>query len=258
MYKQIINPDTQRKIYVYGITYNKLVKKYGKEWVKNQPIYNTEKSPKSPIVLKNYHIQESNNVDLHEDVMYQILLNFDINSIKNYCVSKKNIALCNNKNLWITIFERDQLPLYKMYDNYKDWIAEYNKIYHIKLEVQQIIKLMIINLDRYRTPSFEIKIQFLGEFIYNNISYNNVINIIYKNDMFIIPYYSVKRNTNIYDIENFLITLLYNFPNAKIGTPEGGHTLSLRKKDLSTDELGYGYYPKLTESRLNFYKNYNY
>lgn len=252
MYTQIINPDTHRKIYVYGTTYNKLVKKYGKEWERNQPIYNTEKSPKSPIILKNY--DRSKNVDLHEDVMYQILLNSDINSIKNYCISKKNIALCNNKNLWKIIFERDQLPLYKMHDNYKDWIDEYNKIYHIKLEVQQIIKLMIINLDRYRTPSFEIKIKFLGEFIYDNISYNNVITINYKNDMFIIPYYSVIKNTIIYDIENFLISLLYNFPNANIGTPEGGHTLPLRKKDLLTDDLGYEYYPKLTESRLNFYK----
>ena len=45
--------------------------------------------------------------NLPEDIMMEILSKADINTIEQYCYTKKYQKICHDVNYWISLFERD-------------------------------------------------------------------------------------------------------------------------------------------------------
>lgn len=71
-YYQIVNPKTNKKIYLYGDTYNKLIKnnEYEESYLLNLPKYSSQKMPKSPKILSKYN---NNNLNtLPTDILKEI------------------------------------------------------------------------------------------------------------------------------------------------------------------------------------------
>src|SRR5258708_27979678 len=64
---------------------------------------------------------------IHDDLMYEIILNADGESLKNLCFSNKKLqTYCNDKTFWRNKFKNDKLPFYIIM---KHTFKEYEKIY---------------------------------------------------------------------------------------------------------------------------------
>ena len=126
--------------------------------------------------------------DLNEDVLYHILYNADFNTLKNYCSSKKYHSLCQNKELWIHLFDKDQLKLFKIPTNSNEWIKEYQKIYNLTQEAKAILNIPLeftnniikMNITENIDPYFNQYINFLSQINHFNVSQNKFNVLIYN------------------------------------------------------------------------------
>jgi hypothetical protein len=66
---------------------------------------------------------------LVDDVLYQIMLYSDIDTIKYYCgTSTKAQSICHNVDFWHEKFSRDKLPIFENSVTTMDWIMQYKKV----------------------------------------------------------------------------------------------------------------------------------
>ena len=110
-YDQIINPKTNRKIYLYGEAYQNLIKNkdYTEEYLLSLKRYPTNKRPKSPkikhyMLQKTNMLQEINIMNLPNEIMMnEIFKNLKTIELINLCRTNKRFQqLCvNNKNIHI-------------------------------------------------------------------------------------------------------------------------------------------------------------
>jgi hypothetical protein len=86
----------------------------------------------------------NHNVELPEDIIYNLLLNADIKTINNLCQTNK-IAnkYCKNKQFWFDKFNRDNLPQINLDSGDFNWINGYNLL----LKAHEDAKLMILLTD---------------------------------------------------------------------------------------------------------------
>ncbi|HSW76536.1 MAG TPA: leucine-rich repeat domain-containing protein [Candidatus Saccharimonadales bacterium] len=89
-YKQIKNPDSGQFIYIYGPTYQKLLKKYDEDFLLLQTIRTTYVAPRSPKTQRLIHHHRQ--VDLNEDVLREILSHADIQSVFQLCQVNKTLC----------------------------------------------------------------------------------------------------------------------------------------------------------------------
>ncbi|HSW77038.1 MAG TPA: leucine-rich repeat domain-containing protein [Candidatus Saccharimonadales bacterium] len=89
-YKQIKNPDSGQFIYIYGPTYQKLLKKYDEDFLLLQTIRTTHVAPRSPKTQQ--RSVQHHQVDLNEDVLREILSHADIQSVFQLCQVNKTLC----------------------------------------------------------------------------------------------------------------------------------------------------------------------
>lgn len=82
---------------------------------------------------------------MNEDILFNILLQSNINNIKNYCLlSTISKNICNDKNFWLTKFKIDNIPI--LYDiipsTLSQWIKEYTKVLYTQNLSKGLIKVL--------------------------------------------------------------------------------------------------------------------
>lgn len=84
-----------------------------------------------------------------DDVYFNILLNSQIDTLRNLCLTQKNTALhCNNNYFWIKKFEHDNLPLLSDQNSISGWINEYKKVVNIQHKAANL--LLVNDIERTR------------------------------------------------------------------------------------------------------------
>jgi len=257
-YDQINNPKTGKKIYVYGDTFNNLIKnkEYTEEYLLSLQKYKTTKVPKSPKILKKYIVETKLNTELPEDIITEILYNADIDTINSYCFSKKYHAICHNKQFWQIIFKRDHLPLFEPDYNYspQQYVKIYKKLTTIKNEVNLIFNLLDIEkIEHLRFSPGQ------GFDLIPVHTEHGSFHAYYNHDFIITPYHINVINADksiTYDyntFKNLLIEILYYYPNTQIESG-GYHTpyIQLRLKDLQNKYAARGT-KQIVNKRIKYY-----
>src|SRR5258708_32026554 len=169
-YNKIVNPRTKRAIYQYDPVYDELISKYKytEEYLNSLPKITATKIPKSPKIKSKQQVSKTIvNKDLPSEIIQEILLKSDINTIKSYCSNKKYQEICNNDQFWKAIFKRDNLPILDEPRNVKQWIHMYLKtVYVIKeldiifliIKDKKIDHLRVTNKDKNFDKHLNIKI----------------------------------------------------------------------------------------------------
>ena len=82
-------------------------------------------------------------------IVFNVLLNSDIDTIyKMYNESDAAKEICNDKYFWERKFENDKLILINYKTNIDSWINEYKKVYNATIDIDDIIKISIIEKER--------------------------------------------------------------------------------------------------------------
>lgn len=201
-----------------------------KDYIKAAKIFN-KSSSLEPIIV---NIPAKGGFSIPDDIIYEILLNSDINTIKSYCLSKKYLKICNDYSFWKLIFNRDNLPILEKGKNTNEWINIYNKTFNVIKEINLILKLIdskLITLIAFDVEQKDIdflNIKLLTHKIIARFKYNDVIlypSLIRENGVKI----------NYHDFKEFLYTLLYINPTMDIlGANENSQLIPLRKRNLLT------------------------
>lgn len=218
-YEQIISPKSKRKIYLYGDAYEKLKPEYSEDYLLSLPRYIAKKPPKSP-KIKNVYIKTIQYNDIHndlyfpEDVMSEILLNSNIDTIHAYCVTNKN-NLCQNDEFWKLKFQHDHLPILDTHNKSKDWINMYKKMIDIINEIDIILK--IIKNENVISLEINTRDNDLNDLNLNIPHINGLFYIYFENKLIYIsqqPQY-MQHTNKVYiteeELKNILINILYTY-----------------------------------------------
>lgn len=148
-----INPETGKFIKIGGQTYQRLNKKYGVPQIKSP------KTGKSIAVGKiayqkllsegyteNELLYNQHELSIpsyqHEDILYNILLNSDMKTIKNICLTKKDTP-CQNTRFWIDKFNHDNIPLVEPLPvSLIGWIRTYEKMKEIEATMEEALDVV--------------------------------------------------------------------------------------------------------------------
>lgn len=179
------------------------------------------------------------NPNLPEDITMEILSNADINTLEQYCYTKKYQKICHDVNFWKSIFYRDNLPLFETPTTTEEWISMYHKMDNIMNEVNLILKLINkeglndfaisdIENDKYHVLDRPIDVDRLLAYYLKD----NKVKLISSNRK------REEITITLTDYENLLIKLFYFYPNLSISGGKAdnhgpGFHITLRKKDLS-------------------------
>ena len=69
-----------------------------------------------------------------------ILLDVEVESLPNICfLSSTLYKICNDHRFWKRIFEREQLPLIRPGNNFREWFREYQYLTDIPNKVEDIL-----------------------------------------------------------------------------------------------------------------------
>lgn len=185
------------------------------------------------------------------------MLNSDINSIHNLCLSNKtSFNVCDSNYFWENKFYNDNLPIIENKKTPSQWINEYKKIDSISNEVEQLLRILkILNIKSITIPItvrtnnpkaiimlntvFTQQISEINNFFYINDYMDNQI-YLYKiqiNDNNItIGAVNLLGNYQISipvaeDVRTIIIKMIYYYPALRI-TEYYNSAVSLRKKDL--------------------------
>ena len=177
---------------------------------------------------------------ISDDILYSMMLNSDITTIKKICLTNKSaVRICNNIYFWKDKFNHDNLPLLfndVIPQTVDEWRNEYEAIDSAVKSVKRIFNLIpneeIVSRDKIKISMIfsdedELKmllprkltkgIQVMGDqkiVIYYNV-YHNTTHIYYETppDNMI---YSRSLDININDSIDLLIMLMYYYPNYTI------------------------------------------
>ncbi len=152
--------------------------------------------------------------NFNDDVLFQVMLHADLNTIENIYMTHKN----NYNYFWKKKFEKDELPIIKPQTSFNQWENEYIKIMIAKMKSDQLLQILQHNkiLINYTSEDFNfnhILPKCLLSKIYNQfqsfgILYNSGYKI-YSIDLFKI----IKYDIDDYDLYELLIYIYYHYPN---------------------------------------------
>ena len=162
------------------------------------------------------------------DVLFNILLYSDIQTIKNYNMIKNNVL---DKHFWVTKFNQDHLPLLSHPFNTIEWIKEYIKIDRATTRANDFMPLynidtrIVITYNETQKPLL-IKYLFTQEDYYDlslhlgeknkqslSIGRNKLGYALYEPMSFYIVYRNI---ININDIKQLLIKVFYQIPELRM------------------------------------------
>ncbi len=153
-----VNPETGKFIKIGGQTYQKLNKKYGVPQIKSpktgksiavgkiayQKLLSegyTEKELLNILQEPAYQNDEPPSYQ-HEDILYNILLNSDMKTIKNICLTKKDTP-CQNTQFWIDKFNHDDILLVEPLPmSLIGWIHTYEKMKEIEIIMEEALDIV--------------------------------------------------------------------------------------------------------------------
>lgn len=84
---------------------------------------------------------------MQDDLLYNILLKSDIDSILQLKLVFKQVENIADKLFWINKFANDGLPIQHIRDNFKDWIKEYKYTFASKKKAVDFVNLLFIEYD---------------------------------------------------------------------------------------------------------------
>ncbi len=201
---KVVNPKTGKLIKINGPTFNKLIE---------------EGYTKNELMEKDL---EQLDEELPFDILYNILIQSNINQIQNLCYTNKYLhQICNQTSFWELIHERDRLPLLTEWDNIADWINDYHKMKKINQKVTIILDYLV---DYHRIRLFggnklndwikKFAPQLPGARFYIDVYYVEPNNIIIYSDV-------NKANLvtfNLNEFETILVQTFYYYPQVKVTT----------------------------------------
>lgn len=154
-----------------------------------------------------------------------------INDIKALCLTNKAYQqICQKDEFWIKIFDKHDLKIYHYQDTIGNWIKEYKKVLEATIEAEDILK--VIKLANIKTMSITGK----------------PINIIFNSN--------VKVNDQMMNYESFkdfLIDLLYDYPNVNMNVNYRYFNMPLRKDQLFMQIKKLDGYAKIVALELYHY-----
>ena len=188
------------------------------------------------------HLLNNNgNFNICDDIIYNIILQSDIYTIKNLSMLNKNtLKLCNDKHLWITIFNRDNLRIIsdRLNNNFNLWIKEYiivKNLIDIIIKIAKTENDNVITIKTTYNIFKNIMMSLSNEYLYwletaelimQEYNINTIVNITFNIDPFT---YKAKLNIhsgqfivvyNIYmesdEVKNFLLHIFNHYPSIDI------------------------------------------
>ena len=82
----------------------------------------------------------------NENIMFNTLLNCDINTLINLCsISLFPCKICQDKFFWYEEFKHDKMKLLNEQYIISDWIKEYNKVRQCMIDADDIINISLSN-----------------------------------------------------------------------------------------------------------------
>lgn len=156
--EKVYNTYSKRYLQVGGNRYKKLLNE-GYTHVNDQlvPPSKVIKSTKSyKGVRKSPQNSTMSREYFNKDTVYTLLLNLDMNGLKNTClINKSTMMTCSQKQFWIEKFKHDELPFIinetkvKKLSNVNDWIKEYIKIKDAYQVSNKLVNYMINKKKNY-------------------------------------------------------------------------------------------------------------
>jgi hypothetical protein len=143
-----------------------------------------------------------------EDLLYNILLNADIDSVSNMCkVSQTTRNICNNYTFWDNYYNKNNIPMLHKYNSIQDWI----KAVKINYQTNKIIN----NLETiYVIPTVYYTKQFKRDQNMIDVLGNNYYIVIGKLDnQYSIIYFGtdhIIKNIDKNELYTFIYDLLFN------------------------------------------------
>jgi hypothetical protein len=271
---KIRSPKTKRLITINGVAYKNLIKndKYTEsdlllliepkfEKIKVLPenvgVGNLELSVESSSapVGDGRTTPVKNELILPEDVMKEILLLSNFETIKNYCSTKKYQNICNQVAFWTFIFKRDNIEIIGNPSNTSEWIKEYETIQNAKKESKLIMQyhknskddILYIQIDQNDSFNSYIIKKYGSVYRGKHQIYSKKYLNFYQ--IFIGPY---SKNMYLEEYINYISDLLYFYPNLYIFTR---NKIPLRKKDI-IKVANFTGYKSHAKKLLAFYKKY--
>jgi hypothetical protein len=138
-----------KKLKLSGYTDNQLIEGTVNLYYINNKNY-TENELMKMIQFYETHHDIPKNIDIPSDMLNEIMLNADIKTIHQYCLTDKNaMKLCQNNQFWKFKFEKNQLPLlYEVpNENFKLIDTEYLEEDYIKHEPTTLKEWEILYID---------------------------------------------------------------------------------------------------------------
>lgn len=164
------------------------------------------------------------------DNLFNIMIESDIETINNLCVTNKNNNVCNNEYFWVEKFNHDNMPIIIYRNNFSTWIKEYIAVKEAKIKALEILQLYlenstiakdVIKLDIWELNSTEYLHFTLPTDIITNIhdgiyaGWLTTLNItvdLTEDGYYNIKYVGSKNKSEILtynEIKNILINLIY-------------------------------------------------
>ena len=103
--------------------------------VYSEEIYNYPTDYLTSIGLKRPIVEK-----FHGDILFKILLHSDINTIKNLCINKNALTICNDSYFWQVKFNNHHIPIMSktLPTAMNQWIIEYEKVSNAHIEAVNI------------------------------------------------------------------------------------------------------------------------
>ena len=84
---------------------------------------------------------------MQEALLYNILMQSDIDSIVQLSLVSKHVKNLTDKQFWINKFENDKLPLFNQHVIFNDWVNEYKRTLAAKEKAVKFVQLLFIEYD---------------------------------------------------------------------------------------------------------------
>ena len=162
------------------------------------------------------------------DVLFNILLYSDIQTIKNYNMIKNNVL---DKHFWVTKFNQDHLPLLSNPFNTIEWIKEYIKIDAATIRANDFMPLYTMDT-RIMITYNETQKPLLIKYLFTQEDYHALsLHLGEKNKQLLVInnkglHYTLYKSTSVYpayrniininDIKQLLIKVFYQIPEIRI------------------------------------------
>lgn len=101
---------------------------------------------------------------MNKNTIISIALNIDDpNNFIKYCYINKQNKLLSHKSFWIKMFNKYELPMLNMHNNFNDWINEFKITYNTQMKVLSM-------LDKIYDKEYFYSVDFIMK---NNIKFND-------------------------------------------------------------------------------------